>query len=156
LRRRRFSDVRRRLTAVSDNAAAAAAAQFALAQRSATENRMSAPVRLSFLLLAAFVASGPVSAADEAPHERQAKQAVDDRADTRIRSDDVGKGTHYARKPLGTGAYFNDGSREAVRRYYAAHPAQAVGARPRWEVGETLPAGAAAGAVPAPLLGKLP
>ena len=115
---------------------------------------MSASFRLSFLLLAAFVAAGSALAADGAPHERQAKQAVDDRADTRIRSDDVGKGTHYARKPLGTGAYFNDGSREAVRRYYAAHPPKA-GARPQWEVGNTLPAGPA-GAVPAPLLGKLP
>jgi hypothetical protein len=93
---------------------------------------------------------------DERHQVRKPKQAVDDRADPRMRSDDVGKGTHLARKPLGQGAYFNNGSREAVRKYYAAHPDKAGAAGTQWQIGEPLPAGAAVQAVPKAIAGSLP
>ena len=83
-----------------------------------------------------------------------AKQAVDDRADPRMRVDDVGKGTHLARKPLGPGAYFGDKHRTAVRKYYADHPVS--GAATKWRVGEPVPRGAQLAAVPTVLLSSLP
>jgi hypothetical protein len=89
------------------------------------------------LLLAAALGTVPVLA-----QERQAKPAVDDRADTHAPLSEVGKGTHFARKPLATGAYFNDGARAAVAKYYAAHPVKAAPARRKWQVGAALAKGA--------------
>ena len=117
--------------------------------------------RLLVLLLAALVSAGAARAApaagddDEAPPPpRQAKRALDDRADPRVRGDDVGKGTHFARKPLGPGAYFGDKNRTAVHKYFEAHP---VSARPaNWQVGQPVPGGVEVAAVPKGLLGSLP
>jgi Ni/Co efflux regulator RcnB len=86
--------------------------------------------------------------------QRPAKQAVDDRADPRMHLDDVGKGRHFARKPLGTGAYFGDRHRAAVLKYFHDHPAS--GRAARWQVGEPLPDGAPMAAVPTDLLSSLP
>jgi Ni/Co efflux regulator RcnB len=117
-------------------------------------------------ILALLLAAGPALAAppspadagqargDEAQHQRKAKSAVDDRADPRMRSDDVGKGTHFARKPLGPGAYFDDGNRAAVHKYYASHPFK--GARKQWQIGQPLPKMAAVTQVPQPVLASLP
>ena len=93
--------------------------------------------------------------APDAPATRHpAKQALDDRADPRMRVDDVGKGTHLARKPLEPGAYFGDRHRTAVRKYYADHPVS--GAAAKWQVGEPVPRGAQLAAVPKVLLSSLP
>jgi hypothetical protein len=83
-----------------------------------------------------------------------AKQALDDRADPRMQVDDVGKGTHLARKPLQPGAYFGDKHRTAVRKYYADHPVS--GAAAKWQVGEPVPRGAQLAALPKVLLSSLP
>ena len=116
---------------------------------------------LPALLLAALLGAGAALAAPAAPDDdeqpvqpRQAKKALDDRADTRVRSDDVGKGTHFARKPLGPGAYFGDKDRAAVHRYYEAHPVPNQAAK--WQVGEPVPGGAGVAAVPKGLLDSLP
>lgn len=85
---------------------------------------------------------------------RPAKQAVDDRADPRMRSDDVGKGTRFARKPLAPGAYFSERHRIAVRKYYAQHPVR--GAAANWKIGEPVPRGARLKPVPKGLLARLP
>lgn len=85
---------------------------------------------------------------------RPAKKALDDRADPRMRLDDVGTGTHLARKPLGPGVFFGDKHMTAVRKYYAEHPASAAAAH--WQIGEPLPRGAAQAAVPRGLLASLP
>ena len=92
----------------------------------------------------------PVAAQDQRP----AKQAVDDRFDPRMRTDDVGKGTHLARKPLGEGAYFGDRHRLAVRDYYAQHPVR--GATADWHIGEAVPSGVKFSPVPNDLLARLP
>jgi hypothetical protein len=86
--------------------------------------------------------------------QRPAKQALDDRADPRVRTDDVGRGTHFARKELGPGVYFGDRPRAAVRRYYEEHPL-AVGPS-RWKIGEPVPAGAALQPVPTAVAASLP
>jgi len=91
---------------------------------------------------------------DASATPRPAKQAVDDRADPRMRLDDVGTGTHFARKPLGAGAYFGDRHRTAVRKYYESHPAP--GAVANWKIGEPVPRGALLATVPAGLLASLP
>jgi len=98
---------------------------------------------------------GAPAAEPDAPVLRQAKQALDDRADTRIRADDVGKGTHFARKRLGPGAYFDDKDRAAVRKYYKSHPPGGNPAPP-WQIGEVLPAGAPVASVPKPVMASLP
>lgn len=85
---------------------------------------------------------------------RRAKQALDDRADPRMRLDEVGSGTRLARKPLGPGAYFGDRHRSAVRKSYQASPA--TGAVVHWEVGAPVPAGARLKAVPRQWLAGLP
>jgi Ni/Co efflux regulator RcnB len=121
---------------------------------------MHRPHRLPVLLLAALIGAAPALAAPGAaddepvPQPRQAKKALDDRADTRVRSDDVGKGTHFARKPLGPGAYFDDGNRARVHKYYEGHPVS--GPAPRWQIGQALPPSLAVGAVPKPVLAGLP
>lgn len=95
------------------------------------------------------------SLAPGAPATRHpAKQALDDRADPHMQVDDVGKGTHMARKPLEPGAYFGDKHRTAVRKYYADHPVS--GATAKWQVGEPVPRGAPLAAVPKALLPSLP
>jgi hypothetical protein len=104
--------------------------------------------RLPAIVLAAVLA---VTAAAQ---ERKAKTAVDDREDPNARLAEVGKGTHMARQPLKPGAYFNSKTRAAVRAYYAAHPLQGVPAANAWQIGHTMPAGAAP--VPPELLAKLP
>lgn len=86
--------------------------------------------------------------------QRPAKQAVDDRGDPRMRSDDVGKGTRFAKKRMGPGAYFGERHRTAVRSYYAKHPAR--GGQADWQIGEPVPRGAALAPVPGDLLSALP
>jgi len=84
-----------------------------------------------------------------------AKQALDDRADTHtMLVDDVGQGTHYARKPLAPGVYFADRHRTAVRKYYQEHPLS--GGAVRWQIGQPVPSGAALEPVPQGLLASLP
>lgn len=99
-------------------------------------------------------ARAPGLAQDAPATQRPAKDAVDDRADPRMPVDDVGKGTHFARKPLGPGAYFGDRHRTAVRQYYEAHPVS--GAAVHWQIGAPVPRGAPLTAVPKGLLASLP
>jgi Ni/Co efflux regulator RcnB len=139
------------------------------------ENSMNAihPFRpLLGALLAALIAAPMVAAAQTAdePHaQRQAKQALDDRADPHMPVDNVGQGTHFARKPLGEGAYFGDANRAAVHKYYAALagkscPAGAAStgdcvpaqAKLPWRIGQALPAGALVQPVPKALRPSLP
>src|SRR6059058_3691267 len=115
-------------------------------------DRFARPGRAIALLLAALVATGAALAQDQA---HKPKQALDDRADTRMRTDDVGKGSHFARKPTQPGAYFSDRTREAVHSYYASHPAPAQAKKP-WEIGQRLPATVAAQPVPPQIVGRLP
>ena len=114
------------------------------------------PNRVLAVLLAALVAAPALAAPPNGGppgHERKAKKALDDRADTRMRSNDVGTGTHRARKPTQPGAYFDNGNREAVRSYYAAHPPKPCppglakknngclppGQAKQWQIGQRLP-----------------
>lgn len=122
--------------------------------------------RLLPLLLAALMASGPAwSAPPEGKgkgndktqkHERKAKKSSGDRAEGRVRTSEVGKGERMGRKPLQPGAYFNDRSREAVRKYYASADRNGKACPPglakknngclppgqakKWRIGEPLPA----------------
>jgi hypothetical protein len=96
----------------------------------------------------------PLLPPDAAGPQRRAKQAVDDRADPRMRTDDVGKGAHFARKPLAPGAYIGERHRSAVRKYYEAHPVS--GAPAKWKIGEPVPRGTRLKAVPKGLLARLP
>lgn len=95
-------------------------------------------------------AKPPTAAAGQRP----AKQAVDDRGDPRMRTDDVGKGTRFAKKRMGPGAYFGERHRTAVRSYYAKHPAR--GGKADWQIGEPVPRSAALAPVPGDLLAALP
>ena len=123
-------------------------------------------------VLAAFVA-GPILAAAQTadePHAlRQPKQALDDRADPRMPLDNVGQGTHFARKPLGEGAYFGDANRAAVHKYYAelagrkcppgsASADNCLSSQPKlpWRIGQALPAGAVVQPVPKGIRQSLP
>lgn len=100
-------------------------------------------------------AAGAAAAPPDAPPPaRAAKQAVDDRADPRMRLDDVGKGTHLAHKPLGPGAYFGSQTRAAVQKYLAEHAARVAAVR--WQIGEPVPRGARASAPPPELVANLP
>lgn len=104
--------------------------------------------------VAAPAPSAPVAAAQSAG-QRVAKQAVDDRADAHAEQlSEVGKGSHFARKPLAEGAYFGERHRAAARRYYAANPVM----RPavKWKIGEPVPREAVVALVPRPLLAALP
>jgi hypothetical protein len=83
-----------------------------------------------------------------------AKKALDDRADPHMRLDDVGIGSHLARKPLAPGVFFGDRHRTAARRYYAEHPDTSAAAH--WQIGESLPRGVSPAAVPKGLLAALP
>lgn len=102
----------------------------------------------------------PTPAAAQAaakPGEREAKQAVDDRIDTRAMGamSPVGQGTHFARKPLASGAYFSSRHQAMVRKYYETHPA-AGKAAPSWKIGEPLPPKAALSGVPDGVRATLP
>jgi Ni/Co efflux regulator RcnB len=111
------------------------------------------------LLLAALLANGcalpanATRAAGEPAATHQPRQALDERADPRVRVDDVGQGTHFARKPTQPGTYFSDRTRVAVQRYYVAHPAAG---HARWEIGKPLPPGEKAGPVPHAIAQSLP
>ena len=123
-------------------------------------------------VLLAVLAAGPLLAGaqgDPAHAPRQAKQALDDRADPRMPLDNVGQGTHFARKPLGEGAYFGDANRAAVQKYYAALagrkcPAGSASAdnclpsdpKLPWRIGQALPAGAVVQPVPKGIRQSLP
>jgi len=117
-------------------------------------------IRFPAFLLAGALATGAACAApppgDDTAHEHKAKQALDDRVDPSIRSDDVGRGTHLGSKPTQPGTYLGDKSRAAVRRYYGEHPAGATPAPAAWQIGMPLPRDARVGPVPAPLLASLP
>lgn len=88
------------------------------------------------------------------PVQRPARQAVDERPAARAPGDNVGQGTHFARKPLGPGAYFGERHRTAVRQYYQDHPVS--GAAAHWRIGERVPRGVPLAAVPAGVLASLP
>ena len=121
-------------------------------------------------VLLAVLAAGPLLAGaqgDPAHAPRQAKQALDDRPDPHAPLDNVGKGTHFARKPLGEGVYFDDRNRAAVRKYYASladkscpggkgEPCLPTQAKQPWRIGQPLPPGAVAEAVPKAIRQSLP
>jgi len=129
------------------------------------------------ILLAAVIAAPVLAAAqspdptgDEQHAPRKAKQALDDRADPRMPVDNVGRGTHFARKPLGEGVYFNDANRQAVRKYYGAlaarqcptgaaspgHGCPPAPAKQPWRIGQPLPATAVVQPVPQAIRQSLP
>jgi len=122
---------------------------------------------LGGVLLAALIAAPALAAQDEPHAPRGAKQALDDRADPRAPLDNVGQGSHLARKPLSEGAYFDNKNRAAVRKYYAALagkpcpagqsedclPGQA---KLPWRIGQALPAGAVVQPVPKGIRHSLP
>jgi hypothetical protein len=110
---------------------------------------------------AARKASAPTQVLGAAPSSMQsatahrAKQALDDRADTHtMLVDDVGEGTHFARKPLAPGVYFADRHRSAVRKYYQEHPLS--GGAVHWQIGQPVPSGVPLEPVPQGLLASLP
>lgn len=146
---RPLDQVRRARVAPSKPAAAKPAPRRTVAKRSPTaaprKTAAAAAARKTAALATAQAAQGT---------GRGPKQAVDDRADPRMRPDDVGKGTRLARKPLGTGAYIGERHRSAVRQYYEQHPGRASAAD--WEVGEPVPRQAPLAAVPPALLASLP
>lgn len=103
----------------------------------------------------AAAAAPAVQAAPSPPTQRAPKQAVDDRAapDTRV-PNDVGRGTHFARKPLGPGAYFSSRHQALVRKYYETNPVRGPAAG--WKIGEPVPPRAKLTGVPDDLRGALP
>lgn len=118
----------------------------------ATKPKRTKPVAIASKAVAAPVAVTAAQAA--APAQHVAKQAVDDRADLSTPvANDVGKGAHFARKPLGPGAYFGSKYQAMVRKYYESHPASG---RAKWSIGEPVPAGAAVTGVPDNLRAALP
>ncbi|GAB3652655.1 hypothetical protein [Ramlibacter alkalitolerans] len=137
-------------TRAKSTARAPAPAAQAAARPAAIEKVTAAPAAPA----PAQQALAPPGAEPDAPLQRRAKMALDDRADTRIPTDDVGKGTHFARKPLGPGAYFGDKDRASVRKYYEANPP--AGTAPHWEIGQSLPAGVPIASVPKPVMAALP
>ena len=82
------------------------------------------------------------------------KRAVDDRVDPRTRSDDVGKGTRLARKPLAPGAYIGEKHRTAALN--ALKAVRPSGKPVKWQIGEPVPRGAKLAAVPDAVLSQLP
>lgn len=146
---------------------------------------MPRPNRMLALLLAGLVGAGPALAnppawagggkhggdhGGEQQHERKAKNERDQRHDVRLRSDNVGQGTHMGRAPLKPGAYFNDRSREAVHAYYTAHPVKPCppglakknngclppGQAKKWQIGEPLPSTVVVAPVPQQIVVSLP
>jgi len=147
------------------------------------------PAGLLAVLFAAALAATPVhakphgeghdkheqSSDDDGPgngkgKDHKAKASVDDRADPRVRTDDVGKPGRMGRKELAPGAYFNDRHREAVRTYYASHEGKGCppglakknngcmppGQAKKWQIGERLPSTVVVAPVPQVVLVKLP
>lgn len=146
-------------------------------------NTMHRTPRLLALLLAALVGAGPAWSAppegkgkgnDKAEkHERKAKKTSDDRGDSRVvRTGEVGEGKRMGRKPLQPGAYFNDRSRDAVRKYYASAGKDGKACPPglakknngclppgqakKWQIGEPLPADVVWVAPPRQIVVSLP
>ena len=104
---------------------------------------------------AAAVAVAPAAVQAAPASQRVVKQAVDDRADPRAQvPDDVGKGTSFARKPLGAGAYLGARHQALVRKYYEAHPVS--GRVANWKIGEPVPPRAPLAGVPDELRAALP
>jgi len=128
----------------------------AVRPRPAAAHSAAAPTAATIAVARPSVAAAqPVSAAQAVPvTQRHAKQALDDRADPGMRLGEVGTGTHFARKPLGEGAYFADRHRSAARQYYAEHPVM----RPavKWKIGEPVPGDAVVAIVPRSLQAVLP
>lgn len=145
---------------------------------------MHRPNRLLVLLLALVVGAAPAFAApppwagggkhdasdDDRPQpQRKGKPTRDDRTDTGGHSE-VGKGSHYARKPSTPGAYFVDQDRAAVQGYYSAHPVKPCppglakkntgclppGQAKKWAVGQPLPRDVVFQPVPRQVLVVLP
>lgn len=105
----------------------------------------------------AVAAPLPVAAAavQAAPSQRVAKSAVDDRADPRtLVPNDVGKGTHFARKRLASGAYLGSRHQAVVRKYYEGQPAPRAAAK--WKIGDPVPAEAKLTGVPDNVRAALP
>ena len=94
------------------------------------------------------------SLAQRAPAAQRPARPAEARAAARARGDNVGQGTHFARKPLGPGAYFGERHRTAVRKYYQQHPVAGAGAH--WRIGEPVPRGVPLAAVPPGVLASLP
>lgn len=89
------------------------------------------------------------------PSQHAAKQAVDDRVDPRAQvPNNVGTGTHLARKPLAPGAYIGSRHQALVRKYYEAQPVS--GRAPSWKIGEPVPPRAALKGVPDQVRAVLP
>lgn len=136
-------------------AAKRAAARAAAAKRSAARQLAAHPAARTAVAAAPAAQAVPVAAQQQAPGTtRAAKQALDDRADPRMTASEVGKGTHFARKPTAAGAYFGDRHRSAARKYYEEHPVM----RPvvHWKIGEPVPRDAVVARVPSALLAVLP
>jgi hypothetical protein len=127
----------------------AAAAPAKLARKTSPAQAKAAP-----LALAAPAAAVATPVTQDVPGQRAAKKTLDDRFDASVHLGEVGKGTHFARKPLAPGAYFADRHREAVRKYYEEHPASGQSAT--WRIGEAVPRGVSVKSVPAALLPNLP
>jgi Ni/Co efflux regulator RcnB len=115
--------------------------------------------------VAAAQAAAPVAVAAAAPtaptapaapaSPPAAKQAVDDRADPSVQvADNVGQGSHLARKRLAPGAYIGSRHQALVRKYYASNPVK--GKSGNWQIGEPVPSKAALSGVPDDLRATLP
>ncbi|MCG2592225.1 RcnB family protein [Ramlibacter sp. XY19] len=113
-----------------------------------------APAAPSAPLVQASVQAAPAApAAPAATHG--AKQALDDRFDPNARLvDNVGQGSHLARKPLPSGAYFSSRTQAMLRQYYASQPAS--GKPAGWKIGEPLPPKAVMSGVPDNVRAALP
>jgi hypothetical protein len=121
-------------------------------------------MRFLGLLLASCIGAGVMAA----PPQRQAKEAVDDRADPNAKAPEVGKGTHMGTQPLKPGAYLNDKARNAVREYYAGrkdcppglagknNACMPPGQAKQWRIGHPVPKGPGIAPVPQEVLVLLP
>ncbi len=150
-----------RQAAVARKPVAAPAPRVAAAPSARVAPAPAAPVAASpgpLALAPAPALAAPTAAPQAQPGQRAAKQAVDDRPDTRAMGAqaavDVGQGTHFARKPLAPGVYFGPKHQELVRKYYESHPAS--GKTPPWKIGEPVPSKAPLAGVPDELRATLP
>lgn len=139
-------------------AARAAAAKAVAAKRAAAQHAAARP-KAPTAAVATAAAAAPHALAmpvaqEISPGQRAAKQTLDDRYDERVQLGEVGKGTHFARKPLAPGAFFGDRHRNAVHKYFEEHPVSARAAD--WRIGEPVPRGTRLSAVPRDLLPNLP
>ena len=114
-----------------------------------------APKARSAAASPAPTAAATAAVLGNAPSPRAAKQAVDDRADTRPQAaSEVGKGSRLATKSLDEGAYIGRQHQALVRRYYESNPASETTAR--WKIGEPVPRKAVLTGVPDDLRARLP